>query len=142
MSDLKVRPLKALVQPGLAVPHYGGKLETAALLLFEPFVEMDAFGIFPGGAGQVMEVARENFGVDAEEPVGNLARACLRSRAGGTFPGRRRRFFGLIDPARFKGLVIDLLKIHESEAIDGSGELRACGLECWRERRRWRIVCG
>src|SRR5882757_7667593 len=31
--------------------------------LFEPFVEVDALGIFPGSAGQVVEVAGEHFGI-------------------------------------------------------------------------------
>jgi hypothetical protein len=31
--------------------------------LFEPFVEVDALEIFPGSAGQVVEVAGEHFGI-------------------------------------------------------------------------------
>src|SRR5882757_3401137 len=42
--------------------------------LFEPFVEVKALGIFPGGAGQVMEVAGEDFGVYVQQPIGNLRR--------------------------------------------------------------------
>jgi hypothetical protein len=38
----------------------------AVLPLFEPFVEVDAFGIFPGGAGEEVEVTDEDFGVHVE----------------------------------------------------------------------------
>jgi hypothetical protein len=66
MSDLKVRPPQILGQPGLAVPQWGGQPEMAVPLLFEPFVEVDAFGIFPGGTGEEVEMPGEDLGIHVE----------------------------------------------------------------------------
>src|SRR6266481_1201721 len=95
----------------------------AVPLLFEPFVEVDAFGIFPGGAGEKMEMTNEDFGINVEQPFG-FARRRLRS-VGGTFScGGGRGFPGLFSPARFQALLQNYMKINKSEAADRSGKLQ------------------
>ena len=61
----------------------GGK--TAALQkLFEPFIKVHAFGIFPRGAGEKVEMAYEDLGIDVEQPFG-FARGRLRLAIGWFF---------------------------------------------------------
>ena len=104
----------------------------AVLLLFEPFVEVDAVGVFPGGTGEEMEMTDENLGIDVEQPFGFAGR---RLRSGGrTFSrGGGGVFFGFFDPTHFHGLVVDFLEIYEGEAAERGGELRAGRLECGRQ---------
>ena len=86
MSDLKVRPPKVPGQPGISCPTIEADRLKAVLLLFEPFVEVDAFGIFPGGAGEEVQMTGEDLGIDVEQPFGFAGRR-LRS-AGGTLSRR------------------------------------------------------
>ena len=102
----------------------------AVLLLFEPFVEVDAFGIFPGGAGEEMEMTDEDLGIDVEQPFGFAGRR-LRGVGGSFSRGRGGRgFFCFFDPTHFHGLVVDFLEIYEGEAAERGRELRAGRLEC------------
>src|SRR6266849_2874825 len=106
----------------------------AVLRLLEPFVEVDAFGIFPGGAGEEMEMTDEDLRINVEEPF-SFARRRLRSVGGTVFRGGGGRgFFRLFDPAGFQGLVVNFLQIDEGEAAERGGELRAGGLERRRQR--------
>ena len=109
----------------------GGK--TAALQkLFKPFVKVHAFGIFPGGAGEEVEMADEDLRIDFEQPFG-FARGRLRLAVGGFFRRVGGGLFRLFDPTHFQGLVVNFLQIHEGDAAKRGRELRACGLKCSRQ---------
>ena len=56
----------------------------------------------------------ENLGIDVEHPFG-FARWWLRSGGGAFSRGGGRGFFGLFDPARREGLVVNFLQIYEGE---------------------------
>ena len=103
----------------------GGKTD-ALQKLFEPFVYVDAFGIFPGGAGDEMDVAGEDFGIQIAEPVGNLGGGGFLGRGGGCLFGD---FPGFGDPAVFQAGPVDFLKIEEADAVQSFRELRAGGCE-------------
>src|SRR5260370_41519180 len=94
--------------------------------LFEPFVEVDAFGIFPGGAGDEVEVAGEDVGIEVAEPVRSLGHNGLLRGSGRFLLGD---FAGFRDPASFEAGPVDFLEIQETDAVHRFGELRAGRLE-------------
>src|SRR6266849_2479713 len=128
-DKLKLRPPRSAGQP-LAAHSRRTARNGCATFLFEPFVEVDAFGIFPGGSGQEVQMAGEGFGIDLVEPVRDLVGWRFLPLAD-ILPCQLSGFLDFLDPARLQARPVNFLKIHEVDAVDGCGKLRAGRLEGW-----------
>ena len=98
--------------------------------LLKPLIEMDAFGVFPGGAGHVVQMPGE----DLRVCVGQQGRGFCGSSFlvfGGVL--RFRNLFSFFDPAGFEGGPVDLLEIEVVQAVDFFRIGGASGLELRRE---------
>src|SRR5579864_2091022 len=107
-----------------------GQPEMAVPLLFEPLVDVQALGIFPGGAGDEMKMAGEDARIEVDEPVGSLV-GCGFGRSGGRF--LLGNFLRLVNPAGFQSGPVDFLEVEEADAVQRLRKLRASGLKSGRQ---------